>query len=72
MNKYNIILYHQESCPQCKMIEKLLKSKNIEYTSCMDIETMKSKGLRMTPVLEVDGKLLMGKELFSWVNSRGN
>ena len=72
MKSDNIILYHQHSCPQCKMVEMQLKNKKINYDSCMDIDTMKSKGLTRTPVLEVNGEMLVGKDILNWINSRGN
>jgi hypothetical protein len=54
------------------MVEMQLKNKKINYDSCMDIDTMKSKGLTRTPALEVNGEMLVGKDILNWINSRGN
>ena len=66
----NIIFYHQDGCPQCKMVKMLLDKKKISYNSCKDIEEMKNKGLYSTPALEVDGKMLIGKPMMDWIKER--
>lgn len=60
--------YTQNNCPQCRMVSDLLKSKKIQYQECQDIEMMKKIGLLRTPAIEVDGKLLQGKEMFQYIN----
>lgn len=65
-----VIFYHTLSCPQCKMVEKLLNDNSIEYTSCIDMDEMRSKEIRHVPALGVDDKILMGKEIFAWVRGR--
>lgn len=62
-----ITLYHQDTCPQCRMVETLMKKKNINYTSCKDVDYMISIGINHTPTLEVDGTRLVGKELIGWI-----
>lgn len=64
-----IILYHQDGCPQCKMVKTLLEKYNVAYEGCMDIDLMKSKGISHTPTIEVDNELLTGKPMIDWVNS---
>ena len=59
----NVILYHQETCPQCKMVEMLLKKNNIEYISNKDIDEMTKLGINHTPTLSVNGELKTGKEI---------
>ena len=68
MNK--IVFYHQQSCGPCKMVESLLKKKHIEYESCEDLDIMSSKGITQTPVLEIDGEFIKGKDLFTWINKQ--
>ena len=66
-----VILYHQKGCGMCASFEMLLKSKNIEYTSVMDVAEMQAKGIRHTPALSVDGEILMGKAILDWIHARG-
>ena len=67
-----IVLYHQDSCGQCKMAEILLKKNNIDFISCKDINTMKGLGIQHTPTLSVDGKLFTSlKEIDTWIKTRG-
>lgn len=63
-----ITLYHQDSCPQCKMVTMLLNKNNIEFEANADIEEMKTKGITHTPALEVNGEILQGKSLIDWIN----
>lgn len=63
-----VILYHQDGCPQCRMVEVLLDRKNIEYESCKDVKEMKELGITHTPALKVDDKLMQGKEMIIWIN----
>ena len=62
-----IISYHTLTCPQCKMIERLLIQNNIQYISCVDTKEMLSKGITRPPILEVDGELLSGRAISSWI-----
>lgn len=68
--KDNVILYHQDTCPQCKMVEMLLKNNNIEYTSNKNISDMEKLNINHTPTLSVNGELKTGKEIFNYINSR--
>lgn len=63
-----IILMHQDGCPQCKMVETLLKKYGVEYESCKDVNTMVSMGIKHTPVIVVGDKKLQGKEMLEFVN----
>lgn len=65
-----VVLYHQPTCPQCRAVESLLKRENIQYTSNMDVDYMQSVGIKSTPVLEVDGTLLKGKDIIDWIKKR--
>ena len=65
-----IILYSQEGCPMCKAVELQLKKTNIEYTINKNIEEMKKLEISHTPVLSVDGELLAGKDILTWIKTR--
>ena len=62
-----IKFYHQSTCPQCRLIEKMLNDKGIEYESCDDIAKMQEEGIRHTPTLVVDDVKYIGKPLFDWI-----
>lgn len=69
----NIILYHQEGCPQCKLFLMLLAKKNIKYESVEDVKRMVDLEITHTPTIEVNGKRMTGKEAIDWINSyKGN
>jgi len=65
-----VILYHQDGCPTCRMVDTLLKQNKIEYESCKDINYMTSIGIKHTPVLEVDGTRLVGKDIIMWIKRK--
>lgn len=64
----SVILYSQEGCPQCRMVHMQLDKHNIKYDECQDINKMKEIGINHTPALDVDGKILQGKDIFSYIN----
>lgn len=65
-----VILYHTDTCPICKMIEILLKQNNIEYVSNKDIEEMSRLGINHPPVLSVNGEFKVGQSIRDYINSR--
>lgn len=62
-------LFTQPGCSQCKMIHILLKLHKIEFEESQDLKRLEELGGDHTPTLEVDGKLLVGQELFRFINS---
>lgn len=65
-----VVLYHQQTCPQCKAVESMLKRANIQYISNTDIDYMQSIGVKTTPTLGVDGNLLKGKDIITWIKNQ--
>lgn len=57
-------------CPKCKVLEKKLNSKNINYNEVIDTNIMISKGFTSTPMLEVDGTIMDFSEANKWVNEQ--
>ena len=53
MNK--VILYTTH-CPKCRILEKKLQDKKVEYDTVEDIEEMKKIGISTVPVLSVPDK----------------
>lgn len=64
-----MIIMYTTHCPQCKVLEKMLNDKKIEYTQITDINIMKSKGIQSVPYLEVEGELKNFKESMEWIRN---
>ena len=64
-----MVIMYTTHCPQCKVLEKMLNDKKIEYTQITDIDVMKSKGIQFVPYLEVEGKLKNFKESMEWIRN---
>lgn len=54
-------------CPKCRVIEKKLAQKGIEYTEITDQEEMINRGFKSAPVLEVDDKILNFGDANRWI-----
>ena len=67
----NIVLYTID-CPNCLVLEKKLKAKNIEFLKVSDKETIITKGFGDSafPILEVDGVTMNYKTAISWINNQ--
>lgn len=64
-----MVIMYTTHCPQCKILEKMLNDKKIEYTQITDIDVMKSKGIQSVPYLEVEGELKNFKESMEWIRN---
>ena len=64
-----VILYSTH-CPNCIVLEKKLKQKNIEFLEVNDIKIMEEKGFMSAPMLEVDGVVMNYKTAIQWVNNQ--
>lgn len=64
----NIVLY-TTGCPKCRIIEKKLKDKNIEFDICDDVDKMKEMGITSVPVLFIDNTNLPYYEAVKRINS---
>ena len=63
-----MVTLYSTDCPKCKVLEKKLSGKGIEFNVCKDIEVMESKGLTFAPALEVDNNLMEFGDAVKWVN----
>ena len=52
------------------VLEKKLKSKNIEYVENTDTNLMIEKGFQTTPMLEVDDSVMDFKTANTWINEQ--
>lgn len=59
-------------CPQCIILEKKLRAKNITFDRVDDRAILAEKGFSKFPILEVDGKLLEMFDANAWVNSQNS
>lgn len=64
-----IVLWKTPGCPRCKGVEQQLKIKGIEFDSNEDANSLSSKGFSSAPILQVDDKYLIGKEIFDWIKT---
>ena len=64
-----MILY-TTGCPKCKILEKKLSDKDIDFEKCDDKEVMKSLGIVSVPVLKLDDGSMLGYfEAVKYVNA---
>ncbi len=63
----NVIVYSTQTCPYCHMVKDYLKEKEIEFED-IDVsqdqekakEMMSKSGQSGVPVLDIDGKIIVG------------
>jgi len=67
----SIVLYTID-CPNCIILEKKLKAKNVEFLRVSDEDTIIAKGFGDSsfPILEVDGAVMNYKTAIQWVNNQ--
>ena len=65
------VIFYTTHCPACAAMERILKSHNVEYVECTDVEKMKAKGFQMVPWIEFpDGTLLNLKGAIDYYNKK--
>lgn len=67
----NIVLYTID-CPNCLVLEKKLKAKNIEFLKVSDRDIIVAKGFGDSafPILEVGGVTMSYKTAIQWINNQ--
>lgn len=68
MAGFNDVILFSTGCPKCKVLEKKLKEKDVDFEKNENTDTMKKMGLTSVPALSVDGNLLNFIEANKWVN----
>lgn len=60
------------NCPKCKVIEKKLNAKELEYDTITDLDTILKFGeehnIRSAPILQVDDKVMDFSEANRWLS----
>ncbi|MBR4316671.1 MAG: hypothetical protein IKP65_06900 [Alphaproteobacteria bacterium] len=65
----NYVLYTTH-CPKCRILEKKLQDKKIEFTSVEDVNEIMKTGYKSVPLLQSpDGKIMDYYEAVKLVNS---
>lgn len=67
-----LITLYTIDCPNCIVLEKKLKAKNIEFLRVSDVDTIKAKGFGDSsfPILEVEGVAMNYKTAIQWINNQ--
>ena len=66
-----MITFYSTNCPKCKVIETKLKQKEINFTTCTDVDEMLNKGIKSAPALGLeDGTILNFSDAVRWVNNK--
>ena len=71
VDSMNVVLYTID-CPNCLVLEKKLKAKNIEFLKVSDKETIIANGFGDSsfPILEVGDVTMNYKTAISWINNQ--
>ena len=64
------VTLYSTHCPNCIVLEKKLKQKNIEFLEVNDIKIMEEKGFMSAPMLEVDGVVMSYRTAIQWINNQ--
>lgn len=65
-----MVTLYSNHCPKCRIIERKLTQKEIEYTEVNDVDVMIGKGLSSVPWLEVDGEMMDFNKANQWINEQ--
>lgn len=65
-----MVTLYSTNCPKCRIIERKLVQKEIEYTEVNDVDVMIEKGLSSVPWLEVDGEMMDFNKANQWINEQ--
>ena len=68
----NKIILYTIHCPNCNVLEKKLRLKNIPFTVCDDMDEMQKLGIQSAPILSVNGELKTFANALRWVGNYGN
>ena len=67
----DIILYSTH-CPQCMILENLLKKANISYVEENDANKMIEMGFVSVPMFQVCDQIMNMKEAMAWIKEYNN
>lgn len=66
-----MVTLYSTGCPRCKVLEKKLTQKNIEFElkTDFDVSAFLEKGFSSVPLLEVGGEILTFEKANQWINN---
>lgn len=71
-----MVVLYSNHCPKCRVLEKLMKDKNIKFTLIDSEEEVfkvaDENNIVSMPFAEIDGKILSTKELQDYINKEVN
>lgn len=67
---YMVDLY-STGCPRCRILERKLDEKGVQYQKHTDVDEMLKLGLTAAPALLVDGEMKEFSEAVRWINEQG-
>lgn len=65
-----MVILYSTGCPKCKVLEKKLKDKGIEFKIETDADLMIEKGYLTAPMLEVGEEIYDYNEALQWANKQ--
>lgn len=66
-----MVKLYSTHCPQCIMLENLLKQKKVAYELVKTTpEEVKAMGFNAVPLLDVDGKIMTFNDARTWVTKQ--
>ena len=65
-----MVILYSTNCPRCRIIEKKLQDKGIEFELFNDVDAMIAKGFKEAPKLEFDGVIMDFKEAVKWIKEQ--
>lgn len=63
------VMLYTTHCPQCRVLEKLLIDKGIEFEIVEDVELMRAMNIISVPQLQVNGTLMNMAMAVKWINN---
>lgn len=68
--KFHRYVLYTVDCPKCKILERKLDEKGIEYQVVKDLDTMLAMGMMSAPMFRADGELMDYKAAIQWLSSK--
>ena len=62
-----MVILYSTGCPKCRILEKKLDEKKIEYEVVTNRDVMIDKGFSSAPKLEIDGEILDFSDGMRWI-----
>lgn len=67
----NEIILYTTGCPKCKVLEKLLKQRDIAYSTESRAEQLEAEGFKSVPMVKVNNIIMDFGEAFRWAAKFG-